>query len=167
VDVQWVILGTGEPAYHKLLYGLANEHPERIAVRLEFSDGLAHRIEAGADLFLMPSRFEPCGLNQLYSLKYGTVPVVRATGGLADTIQDATEANLAAGTANGFCFEAYDVASLEAALRRACELFTDRPDAWTRLVEAGMRQDWSWVRSAKRYVDVYRATRDKKRAAAP
>ena len=107
------ILGTGEPIYHKLLYGLAKDHPERVAVRLEFSDRLAHLIEAGADMFLMPSRFEPCGLNQLYSLRYGTVPLVRTTGGLADTIQDANDENLAAGTANGFCFESYDVAALE------------------------------------------------------
>ena len=88
-----MILGTGQPKYHRLLEGLAQRHPDRIAVRLEFSNPLAHRIEAGADMFLMPSRFEPCGLNQLYSLKYGTVPVVRATGGLADTITGFGTAN--------------------------------------------------------------------------
>ena len=85
-DVQWVILGTGQPKYHKLFEGLAQRYPDKIAARLEFSNPLAHRIEAGSDMFLMPSRFEPCGLNQMYSLKYGTVPIVRETGGLADTI---------------------------------------------------------------------------------
>ena len=85
-DVQWAILGTGQPKYHKLFEGLAQRYPNKVAVRLEFSNPLAHRIEAGSDMFLMPSRFEPCGLNQMYSLKYGTVPIVRETGGLADTI---------------------------------------------------------------------------------
>src|SRR5262249_47347859 len=110
MDVQWAILGTGEAFYQESLGQLAREFPHRIAARLEFSDPLAHRIEAGADLFLMPSRFEPCGLNQLYSLKYGTVPVVRATGGLADTVTDATPEALAKGTATGFQFEAYNAA---------------------------------------------------------
>ena len=96
--MQWVILGTGEPQYHQLLTELAQQFPDKVAVRLGFSNELAHRIEAGADMFLMPSRYEPCGLNQLYSLKYGTVPVVRATGGLADTITDLTDETLAAGT---------------------------------------------------------------------
>ncbi len=104
-------------------------YPERIAVRLEFSDVLAHRIEAGADMFLMPSRFEPCGLNQMYSLKYGTVPVVRATGGLADTIVDATPDNLAAGTANGFSFREYNVQALGETLRRAYDA-CHRPEVW-------------------------------------
>ena len=105
-NVQWVILGTGEPHYHQLFTELAQKYPDKVAVRLGFSNELAHRIEAGADIFLMPSRYEPCGLNQLYSLKYGTVPVVHATGGLADTITNLTDATLAAGTANGFSFDA-------------------------------------------------------------
>ena len=105
--IQWVILGTGDPHYHELLAGLAQRRPDRVAVRLGFSNELAHRIEAGADIFLMPSRYEPCGLNQLYSLKYGTVPVVHATGGLADTITNLTDETLADGTANGFSFDQY------------------------------------------------------------
>ncbi|HEY2837772.1 MAG TPA: glycogen/starch synthase, partial [Pirellulales bacterium] len=106
-DAQWVVLGTGEPKYEQLLTTLAERHPLKIAARLKFSDPLAHRIEAGADIILMPSQFEPCGLTQLYSLKYGAVPVVRATGGLADTIVDATPEAISAGAANGFAFREY------------------------------------------------------------
>ena len=114
-DVQWVILGTGQPKYHKLLETLAERFPQKVAVRLEFSNPLAHRIEAGADIFLMPSRFEPCGLNQLYSLRYGTVPLVRATGGLADTITgyDPQSPNPAA---NGFVFQEYSSLALSETL---------------------------------------------------
>jgi len=154
-NVQWIILGTGEPHYHELLSSLANEYPFRVGLRLEFSDDLAHRIEAGADMFLMPSRYEPCGLNQLYSLKYGTVPVVRATGGLVDTITDATEENLEEGTANGFAFESYDPAELERTLLRALSTYHNQPDVWAKLITTGMRQDWSWSNSARRYVELY------------
>jgi starch synthase len=166
MDVQWVILGTGEPMYHKLLYGLAESHPQRIAVRLEFSDPLAHQIEAAADMFLMPSRYEPCGLNQLYSLRYGTVPIVRETGGLADTIQDATADNLGKGTANGFSFEPYEASALEEALHRACGVFANQPEVWKQLVETGMRQDWSWMQSAMKYVHTYETTINRRRASA-
>ena len=119
-DAQWVILGTGQPKYHKILETLANRFPQKVAVRLEFSNPLAHQIEAGADIFLMPSRFEPCGLNQLYSLRYGTVPLVRATGGLADTIVgfDAHAPNPAA---NGFVFQEYSSLALSETLRLASE----------------------------------------------
>jgi starch synthase len=154
VDAQWVILGTGEPKYHEALGSLAAEHPERIAVRLEFSDELAHRIEAGADIFVMPSQYEPCGLNQLYSLKYGTVPVVRATGGLVDTVVDATAETIAAGTATGFKFEDYSSLALAETLERACQAYRDRP-LWSQLVANGMRQDWSWQRSAEEYAALY------------
>ena len=154
VDAQWVILGTGEPKYHEALGSLADEHPERIAVRLEFSDELAHRIEAGADMFVMPSQYEPCGLNQLYSLKYGTVPVVRATGGLVDTVVDATPASIAAGTATGFSFDDYTALALGEALQRACQAYRDR-GLWTQLMETGMRQDWSWRHSAEEYAKLY------------
>jgi starch synthase len=119
-DIQWVLLGTGEPKYHELLSSLAAHYPSKVAARLSFSDELAHRIEAGADIFLMPSRFEPSGLNQLYSLKYGTVPVVHATGGLADTITNLTEHTLANGRANGFSFDQYTAAALAALRIRAC-----------------------------------------------
>jgi len=155
MDVQWVILGTGEPYYHDTLGQLAREFPNRIAARLEFSDPLAHRIEGGADIFLMPSRYEPCGLNQLYSLKYGTVPVVRATGGLVDTVTDATPDTLAAGTATGFAFHDMHAGALDATLRRAVEAYWQNADTWRQLVETGMQQDWSWKASAQRYLEVY------------
>ena len=157
-DVQWAILGTGELEYHDLLKGLAAAHPNKVALRLEFSDRWAHLIEAGADIFLMPSRYEPCGLNQLYSLKYGTVPVVHATGGLADTIVDASEANLAAGRANGYSFEIYEAAALEKALERACHAYRHESRVWHQLVTTGMQQDWSWAESARKYVELYEST---------
>lgn len=163
-EVQWVILGTGEPKYHRLFETLAERFPQQVAARLEFSNPLAHRIEAGADIFLMPSRFEPCGLNQLYSLKYGTVPVVRATGGLADTITDATDQALDAGTANGFSFQEYSPLALSETLRRACDAYA-RPEIWGRLVATGMGQDWSWARSAREYVELYRTTVSRNRQA--
>jgi starch synthase len=156
-DVQWVILGTGDPHYHELLTELARAYPDKVAVRLGFSNELAHRIEAGADMFLMPSRYEPCGLNQLYSLKYGTVPVVHATGGLADTITNLTNATLASGTANGFSFEQYTTAALADALDRARQTFNNR-GVWEQLIRTGMRQDWSWNHSAREYSRLYELT---------
>jgi starch synthase len=156
-DVQWVILGTGEASYENQFAMLAQRFPQKVAARLEFSNRLAHRIEAGADMFVMPSRFEPCGLNQLYSLKYGTVPVVRATGGLVDTITDVNDKTLAAGTASGFTFGDYSALALTEALQRACNTYT-QPEIWKRVIEAGMRQDWSWAHSAEHYVELYRAT---------
>jgi starch synthase len=152
--VQWVILGTGDPKYHELLESLAARHPDRVAVRLGFSNELAHRIEAGADIFLMPSRYEPCGLNQLYSLKYGTVPVVHATGGLANTITNLTDETLDAGTANGFSFESYTPAALAETLQRACDTYHNR-SVWEQLIRTGMQQDWSWTHSAREYSQLY------------
>jgi len=152
--VQWVVLGTGEPHYHELLSEIAGRFPDRVAVRLEFSNDLAHRIEAGADMFLMPSRYEPCGLNQLYSLKYGTVPIVRRTGGLADTVTDADMATFANGTANGFSFVDYSAHALSEAVDRALSAY-HQEDVWAQLVSTGMRQDWSWARSARLYVELY------------
>ena len=106
-------------------------------------------------MFLMPSRYEPCGLNQLYSLKYGTVPIVRATGGLVDTITDATEENLADHVANGLSFEHYDSGEMEQTLHRALSIYHNRQEVWSQLVTTAMRQDWSWSVSARRYVDLY------------
>ena len=153
-SVQWAILGTGDPRYQDLLEDLARQHPDRVAVRIGFSNELAHRIEAGADIFLMPSRYEPCGLNQLYSLKYGTVPVVHATGGLADTITNLTDESFAAGTANGFSFETYSSGALAETLERACQTFHNRP-VWEQLIRTGMQQDWSWTHSAREYGQLY------------
>jgi len=155
--VQWVILGTGDPRYHDLLSDLAHRHPDRVAVRLGFSNELAHRIEAGADIFLMPSRYEPCGLNQLYSLKYGTVPVVHATGGLADSITNLTDESLAAHTANGFSFDNYSSVALAQTLERACQTYFNR-GVWDQLIRTGMTQDWSWHHSAQEYSRLYEQT---------
>jgi starch synthase len=140
-----------------VLGDLAQEHPDKVAVRLEFSNELAHQIEAGADIFAMPSQYEPCGLNQLYSLKYGTVPVVRATGGLVDTVTDASDATIADGSATGFSFEDYTSLELAAALQRACQAYEDA-DLWSQLIETGMRQDWSWAQSADQYGVLYERT---------
>jgi starch synthase len=156
-DAQWVVLGTGDPKYQAEFAKLAERFPQKVAARLEFSGDLSHRIEAGADMFLMPCRYEPCGLNQLYSLKYGTVPVVRATGGLVNTITDTNEQTLAAGTASGFSFSEYSPLALAETLDRAVNTYR-QPAIWNQLVRTGMQQDWSWAASAKSYVDLYRAT---------
>jgi starch synthase len=155
LGIQLVVLGEGDPVYHRMLMDLKAKYPDRVGIALRFDDPLAHQIEAGADIFLMPSQFEPSGLNQLYSLKYGTVPVVRATGGLADTIVDYTPEKLASGQATGFTFLAYTPATLLAVLQRALELYRDHPDLWLRLMQNGMRQDWSWDRSAAEYERLY------------
>ncbi len=164
MDVQWVLLGTGDQRYHDLLARLQREFPDRVAVRLGFSNELAHRIEAGADMFLMPSRYEPCGLNQMYSLQYGAVPIVRATGGLADTVTNCTPESLADGTANGFSFEEASSQALSEAIDRGCRTYQD-PGTWDRLVQTGMRQDWSWQRSARRYQELYNMAVNKVRQA--
>ncbi len=154
-DVQWAIVGTGDARYEQFLTNLAERYPHKVAAKLQFSEALAHRVEGAADMFLMPSQFEPCGLSQLYSLKYGTVPVVRATGGLADTIVDATPETLSAGAANGFSFREYSVLALAESLRRALDMYR-QPEMWSQLVATGMQQDWSWKRSAEQYVNLYR-----------
>ncbi len=156
--VQLVVLGEGDPSYHQQLRALSESHPGQVGLSLGFDEAVAHQIEAGADAFLMPSLFEPCGLNQMYSMKYGTPPVVRATGGLADTVVDATPENLAAGRATGFRFAAYSPEALLNAVRRALALYR-RPDDWLRLMRAGMRQDWSWGRCAGEYEKLYERLR--------
>jgi starch synthase len=157
LKLQWAVLGTGDAKYEKQFRKFAKQYPGTFAARLDFSDLLAHRIEAGCDMFLMPSRYEPCGLNQMYSLAYGTVPVVRETGGLADTIVDANPRTLADGTANGFSFSEDGPVALNETLGRAVEAYA-APDVWGRLVATGMRQDWSWSRSAEQYGELYRRT---------
>ncbi len=154
LDVQLVVLGVGDPKYHSLLEKLTRDFPEKFWAFLGFSDDLAHQIEAGADLFLMPSVFEPCGLNQLYSLAHGTVPIVRATGGLLDTVVDTNPKTLAEGTANGFVFAEADPSALEQCIARALALWPDRK-TWQQLVITGMKADWSWQRSAREYVALY------------
>ena len=149
--VQFVALGSGDARYEKLLVGLAGQFPGRVGVRIGFDEPLAHRIEAGADVFLMPSRFEPCGLNQLYSLRYGTVPVVHATGGLDDTV---VEFDAREGLGTGFKFTPYTEEAFLAALRRALDTRRDAA-AWQRLVTNGMSQDFSWQRAAREYARLY------------
>ena len=151
LGASFVLLGSGEPRYETQWRGLAVRHPGRIGVRIGFDDGLAHLMEGGADIFLMPSRFEPCGLNQMYSLRYGTVPVVRATGGLFDTVHEVDEKS---GRGTGFTFTEYTPVALLGALGRALELFENRP-AWRRIQRTGMREDFSWDASAREYVKVY------------
>jgi starch synthase len=155
--VQLVVLGQGEGRYHDRLRELCGRFPRQVGVRFELSEPLAHQIEAGADAFLMPSLYEPCGLNQLYSLRYGTIPVVRATGGLADTVVDATNATLAAGLATGFAFHPYNPGAFREAIDRCLRIYRDRPEAWRRMQQTAMQQDWSWGRSALEYQRRYRA----------
>lgn len=151
LDIQFVLLGTGDPKYHKLFEKLAKKYPKKLAVNLRFDNKLAHLIEAGADMFLMPSKYEPCGLNQLYSLKYGTVPVVRETGGLADTIQDFDQKN---GTGNGFTFKNYNSQELLETIKRALQIFPEKK-LWHKIQITGMKQDYSWLQSARKYLDLY------------
>ena len=153
LDVTWTMLGSGEARYEDLWRWLAARYPDRVSATIGFDERLAHQIEAGADAFLMPSRFEPCGLNQLYSLRYGTIPIVRATGGLEDTVADYDPAT---GLGTGFKFRGYTPSAMVEAVRRAVELYPNKA-AWTRLQQAGMRQDHSWDVSAREYVKVYRS----------
>jgi len=152
--MQLAILGTGEARFETALKQLAAEHPESVSTTIGFDESLAHQMEAGCDLYLMPSRFEPCGLNQMYSLIYGTIPVVRAVGGLADTVTDTTPETLLQRTANGFVFNDYDPAAFEDAVQRCLKAYAD-PEVWRQLVTNAMRGDWSWSRSAAEYVRVY------------
>jgi starch synthase len=151
LDLQMAVLGIGQRKYHKLFEDISSRYPDKVAVKLGFDNRLAHQIEAGADMFLMPSRYEPCGLNQLYSLRYGTAPIVRATGGLADTITD-FDGRGDRGT--GFVFKKYSAAEMMAAIERALAAFQDA-GRWRRLVERGMRQRWSWEDSARKYLQLY------------
>ena len=157
LPAQLVVLGEGDPGLERRLTGLAASHPGQIAVQIGFDAALAHRIEAGADAFLMPSRFEPCGMNQMYSQRYGTLPVVRRTGGLADTVIDCTRQTLADGSATGFMFDEPEADALYAACERAFRTFRDDPAAWRRLQIAAMARNFSWGASASRYEELYGA----------
>lgn len=154
LPAQLVVLGSGERELEAALAALASANAQRVAVRLGYDEPLAHLIEAGADLFLMPSRFEPCGLNQMYSQRYGTPPVARATGGLVDTIVDTTPETVAAGTATGFLFEEESPTALLAAVERAIERYRE-PKAWRQIQRAGMAKDFSWDAAARKYAEVY------------
>jgi starch synthase len=151
LEATWVVLGTGEARYQDLLTEMAARHPDRVGAIIGFDEPLAHLIEGGADMFLMPSRFEPCGLNQMYSLRYGTVPIVHGVGGLLDTVRDYRPEEA---SSTGFVFHEYSTGALLEALGRALMAFRDR-ERWRSLQASGMRQDNSWHRSAREYVTIY------------
>ncbi|HLQ43332.1 MAG TPA: glycogen synthase, partial [Planctomycetaceae bacterium] len=153
-DVQIVVLGNGQPEYEANCRHMVVEQPHKVRAVVGYDDPLAHLIEAGSDMFLMPSKFEPCGLNQMYSMAYGTPPIVRATGGLADSVIGATPETLVHGTATGFSFRDHDAGAFWQQLDWSLKLFADKP-VWRRLQRAGMSRDWSWSRSARGYIALY------------
>ncbi|NWF90483.1 MAG: glycogen synthase, partial [Ignavibacteriaceae bacterium] len=155
-NLQLILLGTGDRKYHTFFEKMSERYSNKFACYLGFNDELAHLIEAGADIFLMPSLVEPCGLNQMYSLVYGTVPIVRETGGLADTVikyDDKTEEG------NGFVFKKYEAEALLKEIDRAIKLFSDKKK-WTKIIRNGMKMDFSWNTSAKKYVELYKTILD-------
>jgi starch synthase len=152
---QMVFLGEGDPEFHNELQQFRDKHPNQVGTYLGYHETLAHLVEGGSDLFLMPSRYEPSGLNQLYSMKYGTPPVVRSTGGLADSVVGATVDTLAKGTATGFSFDAYTPDALYQTVKWAVALYRDQPKQFQQVVLTAMKQDWSWNRSAAEYEALY------------
>lgn len=152
LDLCLVILGTGDAKYEKQFVALAKKHPGRLGVKIAFDNVLAHKIEAGSDMFLMPSKYEPCGLNQMYSLKYGSIPIVRATGGLDDTIK---EFNPETGKGTGFKFNAYSSNELVKAVKRATYLYKNKL-LWKKIVKNAMKENFSWQKSAYKYEEVYK-----------
>ncbi len=156
LGVQFVLLGTGDPHYHQMFTKVSRDYPGRCAIFLTFSAALAQKIYAGSDMFLMPSRFEPCGLGQMIAMRYGSVPIVRATGGLADTV---TDWDPRAGQGNGFSFQLYDRWALFTAVVRALETYK-YPKVWAELQLRGMKADFSWNASARRYIELYQKARE-------
>jgi len=154
LPLQLAILGSGEKKYEQTLQHWNSLYPDHIALTLGYDEPLAHLIEAGSDLFLMPSRFEPCGLNQMYSQRYGTVPIVRCVGGLADTVEDASPQNLELGVASGVVFHETSANDLLQAINRALDLFHNK-SLWKKIQQAGMSKDFSWKKSASKYLDLY------------
>ncbi|MBS1538661.1 MAG: glycogen synthase GlgA [Bacteroidetes bacterium] len=150
-NLQFVLLGEGDPALEAGLQEITERYPEKASIKIGFDDELAHLIEAGSDMFMMPSLYEPCGLNQQYSLVYGTVPIVRSTGGLADTVR---EFNPQKADGNGFVFQNFDAQEMVSAVRRALAMYS-RQDVWSMVVQNGMTEDLSWSRSAKQYSELY------------
>lgn len=155
LNVRFVILGSGEQKYEDFFRSLNYSYPDRFGLKIGFDNHLAHLIEAGADMFLMPSKYEPCGLNQIYSLKYGTIPIVRKTGGLADTVKDWDYyLKLGLQTGNGFVFDNYSFQAMLDAIKRALEKFNDKK-TWKKIQLNGMRENFSWAISARKYFDLY------------
>jgi len=152
LDVQIVILGTGEHRYEEMFRYFASKYPEKLAVKFEFSDKLAHAIYGGADMLLMPSRFEPCGISQMIAMHYGTLPIVRETGGLKDTV---IPYNVATGVGNGFSFTNYNAHELLFAVQRAVKVYQEEKPVWEKMCQNAMQSDFSWDRSAKAYIEIY------------
>ncbi|NWF49056.1 MAG: glycogen synthase GlgA [Ignavibacteriaceae bacterium] len=152
LNLQFILLGNGDKKYHAIFEKKSQKYSNKFSCFLGFSDELAHIIEAGADIFLMPSKYEPCGLNQMYSLSYGTVPVVRETGGLADTVKNFDEKTE---EGNGFVFKKYDSATMLKELKRALKIYEDK-NLWRKIQRTGMKSDFSWNASAKKYIDLYK-----------
>jgi len=150
-DLQFVLLGSGEPRFEKAFLELAHRYPAKVAVRIGYDHGLSHRIEAACDFFLMPSRFEPCGLNQMYSLRYGTIPIVRVTGGLDDSVISPTD-DIA--TADGIKFSEYSSRALSKAIRKALVLYA-HPDLLDHFRQNAMEVDFSWTRTAQEYLSLF------------
>jgi len=149
--VIFAIVGSGDKEFQDALQQLAIQYPKRVLLFLGYSEELAHLVEGGSDMFLMPSRFEPCGLNQIYSLKYGTLPVVHHTGGLADTVVNATEDNIADGSATGFVFYDPSIHALVSTLRHALYLY-GKKRTWQAIQKQGMQQAFGWQESAAQYL---------------
>ena len=157
-DISMVLLGSGHMAYEADMLELAQRYPQRMHTHIGYSEELAHRIEAGADIFLMPSRFEPCGLNQMYSLRYGTPPVVNHTGGLADTVVDTTQATLRDKTANGFVFHLADADAFMVSIQRALTMYS-QPRLWQQICKTAMQGKLGWEASALKYQALYQTGR--------
>jgi starch synthase len=150
-NLQLIVLGEGESKYEEFFTKISEKYPDKIAVLVEYNNELAHQITASSDIFLMPSKYEPCGLNQMYSLKYGTVPIVRKTGGLADTVRDVNEYDV---TGNGFTFPDFDPFQFLDTIERALSYFKDK-EKWKKIIKVGMNEDFSWNNSAKKYIEIY------------
>ena len=155
LGVQFVVLGTGDKGYEEALAEAGRRRPDRMRAFIKFDERLAHLIEAGADAFLMPSRYEPCGLNQMYSMRYGTIPIVRKTGGLADTVGNFTPQALNDGKATGFVFEDYKADALLSAVKRARGVFSEDKQTWLALVRNAMSKRFTWDKSAPKYLRLY------------
>jgi starch synthase len=157
LNLNLVLLGTGDKKTQKFFMSMANKHSDKFSCFIGFDDELAHLIEAGSDMFLMPSKSEPCGLNQMYSLMYGTVPIARKVGGLADTVQPFNAKN---GTGNGFLFEKYTATDMTAAIKNAVKLFASDQDAWQTIMKNGMKSNFTWLNSTKKYLELYKKLTD-------
>ncbi len=157
LNLNFVLLGAGDKKYQKFFTSMASKYHEKFSCFIGFDDDLSHLIEAGSDMFLMPSKFEPCGLNQMYSLVYGTVPIVRQTGGLADTIQ---KYNPKTKTGNGFVFEKYSAKDLVTEVKNAHKIYTTDKATWQTIIKNGMKSDFSWINSTKKYIDLYKKLAD-------